>query len=54
MSGFVNNFLSESGQGLTEYGLILAILVIFVAFGGVVFLGPKLLNLYNTTNNAIK
>lgn len=53
MSDFINSSLEEGGQGLSEYSLLLAILVIIVALGAMVFLGPKLLNLYNTTNNAI-
>lgn len=53
MSGFVNDLLGESGQGLSEYSFLLALVVIVVALGAMVFLGPKLLNLYVTTNNAI-
>ncbi|MFZ5639556.1 MAG: Flp family type IVb pilin [Bacillota bacterium] len=52
MSEFINSLLEESGQGLTEYSVLLAILVIIVA-AGLVMLGPKLLNLYVTTNDAI-
>lgn len=54
MSDFIHSLLEESGQGLSEYSLLLTILVVIVAAGTMIFLGPKLLNLYNTTNNAIK
>jgi pilus assembly protein Flp/PilA len=38
-------FQEESGQGMVEYGLIIA-LVAVVAIGGLTLLGPKLLELF--------
>lgn len=52
MACFINGLRKENGQGLSEYGLILAILVV-VAAGAVALFGPKVLDLYITSNNAI-
>lgn len=52
MSTLNNGLLDEGGQGLTEYGLILAVLVIAAA-GAMAILGPKVYKLYNDTHNAM-
>lgn len=43
-------FKEESGQGMVEYGLIIA-LVAVVAIAGLTLLGPKLRDLFTNINN---
>ena len=40
----------EEGQGMVEYGLIIA-LVAIIAVVGLTFLGPKISNMFNTAAN---
>lgn len=44
------DLLLEEGQGLTEYSLILGIMVIAAA-AGLLAVGPKVVSLYNDTNS---
>lgn len=43
----------NQGQGMTEYGLILAVFVVVVV-GAVAVLGPKLPQLYANTNSLLQ
>lgn len=45
------DLLSDQGQGMTEYSLILALFVVAVV-GAVAILGPKILTLYATANSS--
>ncbi len=52
MKQLVGLFGSNEGQSLTEYGLILALFVVFVIFA-LMILGPKITELYTDANNQI-
>ncbi|MFZ5639950.1 MAG: Flp family type IVb pilin [Bacillota bacterium] len=43
----------EKGQGMTEYGLILALIVIAV-IAVLTLMGDKLKNTFNTVNDSLK
>lgn len=43
---------SEEGQGMTEYGLIIA-LVVLVVFAALWLLGPTVANFYVTASNSL-
>jgi pilus assembly protein Flp/PilA len=45
MKSVVNLFRSEEGQGMVEYGLIIA-LVAVVAIAGLILLGPKIRDMF--------
>lgn len=47
--GLVND---EEGQGLVEYALIIA-LVVIVVIGAITFLGPAIANIFNNIVNAL-
>ncbi|MDP4120098.1 MAG: Flp family type IVb pilin [Bacillota bacterium] len=49
---FFNSIKSEDGQGMVEYGLIIALIAIVVIVA-LVTLGPKIANLFNKTSNNI-
>ncbi|MGE5373229.1 MAG: Flp family type IVb pilin [Solirubrobacterales bacterium] len=40
----------EQGQGMTEYGLIIALIAV-VVIGGLVLLGPKIKDMFTTVSN---
>ncbi len=42
----------EEGQGMVEYGLIIA-LVAIVVIAALVILGPKVANIFNTAANSL-
>jgi pilus assembly protein Flp/PilA len=46
-------FQEESGQGMVEYGLIIA-LVAVVAIGGLTLLGPSIKNLFTNINTELQ
>lgn len=53
----MKNFLNwlkneESGQGMVEYGLIIALIAV-VAIVGLVALGPKIRDLFTGVSNAV-
>ena len=45
-------FMDEEGQGMVEYGLIIALIAIVVIVA-LVALGPKVREIFNKTNNAL-
>ena len=45
-------FMDEEGQGMVEYGLIIALIAIVVIVA-LVALGPKIRELFNKTNDAL-
>jgi len=45
-------FKNEEGQGMVEYGLIIALIAI-VVIAALVLLGPKIKAIFDTTNDAI-
>jgi pilus assembly protein Flp/PilA len=47
MKNVVKLFKSEEGQGMVEYGLIIA-LVAVVAIVGLILLGPKIRDMFTT------
>ena len=47
-----NRFNQEEGQGMVEYGLIIA-LVAVVAIVGLVLLGPRLSTLFTNITNSL-
>jgi pilus assembly protein Flp/PilA len=49
---FRNVLGDESGQGMVEYGLILA-LVSLVAIGAIILIGPKVNALYEKANTEL-
>lgn len=49
----MNYFKDESGQGMVEYALIIGLIAI-VAIVVLVALGPRIKNLYNKSDNALK
>ncbi|MDP4120100.1 MAG: Flp family type IVb pilin [Bacillota bacterium] len=49
---FFKDIKSEDGQGMVEYGLIIALIAI-VVIAALIILGPKIANMFNTTSNNI-
>ncbi|MGE5629003.1 MAG: Flp family type IVb pilin [Solirubrobacterales bacterium] len=47
-----NIVANEEGQGMVEYGLILA-LVAVVVIAALTLLGPKIANVFNNVNNKL-
>ncbi|MDP4120099.1 MAG: Flp family type IVb pilin [Bacillota bacterium] len=47
---FFKDIKSEDGQGMVEYGLIIALIAIVVIVA-LVTLGPKIANMFNKTAN---
>ena len=45
-------FKDESGQGMVEYGLIIALIAI-VAIGGLTVLGPKVSQLFENASGSL-
>jgi pilus assembly protein Flp/PilA len=52
MTMLKNFFKKEDGQGMVEYGLIIA-LVSIVVIGALTFMGGELGNLFNTIGNSL-
>ncbi len=52
MESMKNLWQDENGQGMVEYGLIIA-LVAVVAIAGLTLLGPKLKSLFETIDSKI-
>ncbi len=50
MRPLVEFLMRDDGQGMTEYGLILALFVVSVV-GAMMMLGPKISLLFANTNN---
>ena len=48
-----NFFKNEDGQGMVEYGLIIALIAV-VVIGALTLLGPKVANIFNNIGNQLK
>ncbi|NLU51110.1 MAG: Flp family type IVb pilin [Syntrophomonadaceae bacterium] len=53
MSKLIKRLVAEEeGQGMAEYGLILALIAI-VVIAGLTFLGPKIRNIFTSAGNSL-